>query len=66
MLVTNFFSKNLATLLVLTLAGSLKSVLTSWCLPFGLGSASPYDCPLEEVKIETVWSQDLGLFGPKI
>ena len=47
-------------------AGNLKSVLTSGCLPFELGSTSPYDGPLEEVKIKTVWSQDLGLFGPKI
>ena len=45
-----------------TLQVNLKIVLTSWCLPFGLSSTSPYDGPLEEVKIKTVWSQDLGMF----
>ena len=43
-------------------AGNLKSVLTSECLLFGLSSTSLYDGPLEEVKIKTVWSQDLGIF----
>ena len=47
-------------------AGNLKSVLTSGCLLFALSSTSLHDGPLEEVNIKTVWSQDLGLFGPKI
>ena len=40
----------------------LKSVLTSGCLLFALSSTSLHDGPLEEVKIKTVWSQDLGVF----
>ena len=44
------------------LAGNLKSVLTSGCLLFALSSTSLHDGPLEEVKIKTVWSQDLGMF----
>ena len=43
-------------------AGNLKSVLTSGCLLFALSSTSLHDGPLEEVKIKTVWSQDLGVF----
>ena len=40
----------------------LISVLTSGCLLFALSSTSLHDGPLEEVKIKTVWSQDLGIF----
>ena len=43
-------------------AGNLKSVLTSGCLLFAFSSTSLHDGPLEEVKIKTVWSQDLGMF----
>ena len=45
-----------------TLQVILKSVLTSGCLLFALSSTSLHDGPLEEVKIKTVWSQDLGMF----
>ena len=31
-----------------------------WCQYFD--TTSPYGGPLEEVKIKTVWSQDLGMF----
>ena len=36
--------------------------LDFWVSAFCVGSTSPYDGPLEEVKIKTVWSQDLGMF----
>ena len=44
------------------LAGNFEKRLDFWVSAFRVGSTSPYDGPLEEVKIKTVWSQDLGLF----
>ena len=44
------------------LAGKFEKRLDFWMSASRVDSTSPCDGPLEEVKIKTVWSQDLGLF----
>ena len=43
-------------------AGDLKSLLTSGLSALRVVLPVFYCGPLEEVKIKTVWSQDLGVF----
>ena len=44
------------------LAGDFEKLINFWVVCSSCSSTSLYCGPLEEVKIKTVWSQDLGVF----